>query len=196
MAGMKFKSFPLMGTWLFASAFILATFGDSVVREGSSFLISGILSLAVVIYALIALVTALFDRTKVAWGRCLIIAIAICTGILALKLGAALRDQIFLWELPKYQKITDLLIREQTTAANTDVCFPSGYTSELVNDKRVSIEQGKDKAITVIYFTRDSSALGHAGYLYRSDDNLESLHKLHLRMGIGRLAPKWYVWGD
>jgi hypothetical protein len=50
--------------------------------------------------------------------------------------------------------------------------------------------------VTVRYISRDSSALGHRGYMYRSDDNPVALEREFLRMGYTRLAPHWFFFSD
>jgi hypothetical protein len=195
MAGMKLKSFPLMGTWLFGGAFLLATLWHSIFRDGWGFLVSGILFFSFIMYVFWAVVVALVERFRKAWHRCLISGIALGLFIPTIRLGGDVRDQIFLFELPTYQKITDLLIsQEGIKSADTTVDFPLGYTSGLVNDEHALIERGDDNSITVLYLTRDSSALGHSGYLYSSDDNLDALKAKRPETGFCRLAPHWYLW--
>jgi hypothetical protein len=196
MAGMKFKAFPLMGTCFFGSAFLLATLWHSIFRDGWGFLIFGILFGLFAIFACGTLVIALVDWSKVAWQRCLIIVSVIGLFVPTMILGGHLRNQIFLAELPIYQKITDILVSQvQYRASDTTVCFPPGYTSNLVNDQRALIERSDDNSITVLYFTRDSSALGHSGFMYRSDDHPDVLKMKRPEMGFKRIAPKWFVWG-
>ena len=195
MAGMKLKSLPLTGTWILGAAFDLSIFGHSVFRGGWSILVLGILFCSFTIYACGALAIALVSWSKVAWQRCLIIAALIVLFVPAIILGDALRERIFLAELPAFQKMTDLLISQGVPAHGfATVQLPPSFLNPLVSD-HASIERGEDNVITVTYFTGDSSAVGHSGFLYRSDDNPEPLKKEHARMGFRRLAPLWYLWG-
>ncbi len=193
---MKFKTFPLMGTWLFALIFLGATLWHSVSRDGWGFLISGLLFLSFVVFACVVIGEALTQRTKIAGYRCLISIVALGLFIPTLILGGKLRNEIFLFELPTYQKITDILISQKQIKANDPVVpFPAGYTSELIDDRYASVRRD-DSSITVLYLTRDSSAIGHAGFMYRSDDDPTPLKKQDPEMGFRRIAPHWFTWGS
>jgi hypothetical protein len=46
--------------------------------------------------------------------------------------------------------------------------------------------------ITVRCIVRNSSALSHRGYMYRSDDHSAALQKEFPHTGYTRLAPHWF----
>jgi hypothetical protein len=196
MLGMKFKTFPLMGTWLFSLAFLGATFWHSVFRDGWGFLIWMLLFLSFLLFFCLVLGIVLSERTKTSVYRFLISFVALVLFIPAVILGNDLRDKIFLFELPYYQKITDSLI-DQSSASAKDylVVVPPDFSSAFVNDKHASVDRSEG-GVTVLYFSRDSSAVGHAGYLYRSDDDIAELKKQDPHMGVYRIAPHWFSWGD
>jgi hypothetical protein len=189
MAGMKFKSFPLMGTWLFAASFILSNLWHSVFRDGWGFLISGLLFLSIIIYAFVSLLIVLFDWSRLSCRRFLINAVALGAFIPALALGGFIRVHLFLADLPRFQTMTNLMIQDNATT------FPSSYSHLLVSD-HVIIDHGQDNNVTVLYFTPDSSAVGHSGFLYRSDDDIQALKGEFPDFGFRRIAPKWYLWGS
>jgi hypothetical protein len=196
MAGMKFKSFPLMGTWLFGAAFLLSTLWHSIFRDGWGFLVSMLLAVVLLIHACVSLGLILDNRSRVSWRRVLINAVALGAFIPTLALGGFLRDQIFLANLPIYQAVADSSVAH-VKSSDTDLWngYPTGFSSSLVGE-HVLVRRSSDGAFTVMFVTRDSSAVGHAGYLYRSDDDESELRRENPDAGFKRLVPNWYVWGD
>jgi hypothetical protein len=125
----------------------------------------------------------------------LINAVALGLVIPVLSLGSIVRNEIFLHYLPRYQAMTDLLIkRAAASLPDSVVHLPSGGRSLLLNDS-VLIER-KDKNFVVLYTTRDSSAVGHSGYMYLSADDPEAVKAKRPELWYKRLAPNWYLWGD
>lgn len=197
MVGMKFKSFPLMGTWLFGAVFILATLWHAFFRDGWGFLISGLLILALLVYAAVSVGLLLENRSRDSWRRVLINAVALGAFIPMLALGGFLRDQVFLANLPAYQAVADGLVARVKPSGDTFIWngFPPGFSSSLVG-QHMLVKRSGDGALTVMFMTRDSSAVGHGGYLYRSDDDESALRREDSHAGFKRIAPKWYAWGS
>jgi hypothetical protein len=197
MTGMNFKALPLMGTWLFAAAFLLSTLWHSIFWDGWGFLVSGLLFLSFVLFSCVITVTALVERTRIAGFRCLISIVTLGLFIPTMRLGGDLRNWMFLSELPTYQKITDILINQKQINPNDEVVpFPSGYSSSLLNDQHAAVERNNDGSIVVLYLTRDSSALGHSGYFYSSNADPAVIKKHHPDMGFYPIAPHWFWFAD
>jgi hypothetical protein len=194
MAEAKLKILPFIGMWLFPGAFLFITLWHSIFRGGWSFVLSVLLLLGFIVYVAASLLIALFYRSTSSWIRVGISLVAMGAFMPTAWLGNELRDQIFLANLSTYQAMTDVLISQnQSLDSHRLVRFPPGYWSMLVAD-RARIERD-DQSVTVFYQSGDSFALGHDGYLYRSDDNMQALKSGHPDIGLFRLAPKWYVWG-
>jgi hypothetical protein len=101
--------------------------------------------------------------------------------------------------LPRFQQITDVLIRDERAKANAEaflvaVKLPPAYRDLDVGDT-VLIDSRKEN-VTVRYITRDSSALGHRGYLYALDDSPAGLLNEYPSLGYHRLAPHWFFFSD
>lgn len=191
---MNSKALPFKGTFLLAFAFFLSVLWVSVFEEGWGLLIFGILFLAVGANLVVTLSIAFFERTKRGWLRLLVSLLALLLFVPAILIGEKIREEIFLFNLAYYQSVADRLIAESKKQSdNSTVQFPPGLSSILV-DERASVLR-ESEGITVMFFSRDSSALGHRGFLYQIDDNPAPLKKSHPSIGFRRLAPEWYVWG-
>jgi hypothetical protein len=150
-----------------------------------------------------SIVTSVFlgvpRRSKVAIYRILING-AFCLLIFpTISLGGSLSDRLFLTRLSKFQEVTNLLITDELEKTKGNdlsnvVSLPPGYSKLNVLD-RVLISSTNEN-FTVRYAMRDSSALGHSGYMYRSDDNPTALSKEYPTMGYTRVAPHWFFFTE
>jgi hypothetical protein len=130
----------------------------------------------------------------------IVIGIVFCLLIFpTISLGGFLRDRLFLTRLSRFQEVTNLLIKEETTKTNGDVfstvvALPSDYLNLDVSD-RVLISSTKDD-IMVRYAMRNSNALSHSGYMYRSDDDPVALSKEYPKTGYTRVASHWFFFSE
>ena len=116
-----------------------------------------------------------------------------------IRLGNFLRDRLFLMHLAKFQEVTDFLIANERSKGHSEVFvagaqLPANY-SNLHVANIVWINFTKE-SVTVRYISRDSSALGHRGYMYRSDDDSRALGREFPRLGYTRIAPHWFFFSD
>jgi hypothetical protein len=113
-------------------------------------------------------------------------------------LGNFLNLQLFLMKLPRYQEATNLILKDVKSKSQRlefVVALPQGY-SDLNTTGKASVVLDPNDVATVLYFKPGSSAVGHSGYLYRSDDNLEALKRECPELGFYRVAPNWYTFAD
>jgi hypothetical protein len=149
------------------------------------------------VMASIALLTK--DRSKPAFYRVLINAMIVLLLIPAVRFGGYLQDRLFLMHLSKFQQITDTLVRDELVKPHPDTfvtiaTLPKGNSNLHVRDT-VKIDVTKE-SITVRYVVRDSSALSHRGYMYRSDDNPTALEKEFPHTGYAHLVPHWFYFSE
>ncbi len=116
-----------------------------------------------------------------------------------IELGGYFRNRIFLTHLSKFKEVTDFLVRDEREKRNSDVfitvvALPSGYSNLHVSDY-VRIDSTKEN-ISVRYTTRDSNALSHRGFMYRSDDSPAALRKEYPHTGYSHLAPHWFYFSE
>jgi hypothetical protein len=117
----------------------------------------------------------------------------------AARLGGFFENRLFLMHLSEFQQITDKLVREEQAKPHPDsyiaiATLPPGHSNlRVLNNVRIDATKG---SITVRYIVRNSSALSHRGYMYRSDDNPAALEKEFPHMGYTHLAPNWYYFSD
>lgn len=141
--------------------------------------------------AVASLVLAVADRSRMSLYRVLI-NVAVCLLFFpTIRVGNTLRDQLFLKHLARFQEVTDSLIANERARAKADefltgAYLPSGY-SDLHVASLVWIKSTKDNK-TVQYLARETSALGHCGYIYSSDDSAAALQKDYSRIGYKRVA--------
>jgi hypothetical protein len=94
--------------------------------------------------------------------------------------------------LSEFQQITDKLIREEWAKPHPDsfiaiATLPPGNSNlRVLNNVRIDAAKG---SITLRYIVRNSSALSHRGYRYRSDDNPATIEKEFPHTGYTHLAP-------
>jgi hypothetical protein len=147
----------------------------------------------------VSVILAVGQRSRESFYRVAINAIILLLLFPTIDLGSFLRDRVFLMRLPKFQQATDLLIESEKAKAESErfstlVPLPATYSNLDVLDKvEISSTHGN---ITVRYFNRDSSALGHSGYMYRSDDNPAALDKEYPKTGYTRVAPHWFFFSE
>jgi hypothetical protein len=196
MAGMKFTSFLLVSSSVIAVVLVVVTFWHSIFRDAWSFFFGVPLFLLFLASFLPVILFALFNRSRLSWWTISINVVAALSFFPMMNLGNMIRDDLFLANLATYQSLTDKMISERKVPSHDEfVQFPNGYWSILVRDRAVIEYNDADRSTTVIYTTGDSSAIGHAGYLYRSDDDQNAIHQKRPDIGLFRIAPKWYVWG-
>lgn len=116
-----------------------------------------------------------------------------------IRLGGSLRDRLFLMRLSRFQEVTNLLVTDELAKASGDsfstiVSLPPRYSDLNVLD-RVLISSTKE-SITVRFAMRDSNALGHRGYMFRSNDNPVTLSKEYPKTGYTRVAPHWFFFSE
>jgi hypothetical protein len=195
MAGMKFKAFPLMGTWVFAGSFVSVLLWQSIFREVWSGILTVLLLLGLLCYAAASLIVALSMMSKIGWQRLSIVAVALVSFIPVVWLGNLIRIQLFLAYLPDYQIMTEQVLQRSTSDRfNSSLAFRGPSWALLVRD-RAMVTRYKDGDIIVLYSTWDSSALGHSGFMYCSSDDPEVMKAKHNTFGYKKLAPYWYEWG-
>ena len=142
---------------------------------------------------------AVARRSRESFHRVAINAIIFLLLFPTIDLGSFLRDRVFLMRLPKFQEATDLLINREKAKVDSEgfstlVPLPPSCSNLDVLDKvQISSTHGN---VTVRYFNRDSSALGHSGYMYRSDDNPTALEKEYPKTGYSRVAPHWFFFSE
>jgi hypothetical protein len=196
---MTLKSFPYKWTCLLGLVFLGLLLWSETVLDEPSFLF-GIVSLLGLFATLIVSVgLALFERSKAALYRALI-SVGLCLLVFpTIRLGNFMNERLFLMHLTRFQEVTNLLVENQTAKLNGGDSFvvtrlPTGY-SDLHVAGTVLIDS-KQRNITVRYVSRDSSALGHRGYMYRSDDDPAAIEREFPRLGYKRIAPHWFFFSD
>lgn len=145
----------------------------------------------------VSITTLATHRKKVALYRVLL-NVVFCLLILpTISLGTAIRGRIFLSRLPRFQEVTNLLVAHDAVGTEPNVLvvpLPAGFSDLNVGD-RVKISRTTDN-ISVQYLERDSNALSHRGYMYRSDDSETSLNREYPRTGYTRIAPHWFFFSE
>jgi hypothetical protein len=146
-----------------------------------------------------SLVLGLTRRSKDALYRILVNIVFCLLFFPTISLAGSLRDRLFLKRLPRFQAVTNLLIKDEVAKTNGDVfsiviSLPPGYSDLNVLD-RVLISSTKEN-ITVRYALRNSNALSHRGYMYRSDDNPMALSVEYPKAGYTRVAPHWFFFSE
>jgi hypothetical protein len=196
---MAIRAFPYKWTCLVGLMFLASTLWADIVLDSL-----GILFVAVSIFCLFAsaiasIVLAVIHRSRSSLYRVLLNVVVCLLFFPTIRLGDSLRDRLFLMRLARFQEVTNLLIGNEAAKVNheayvTAARLPPGYSNLHVADM-VLINFTKEN-ITVRYITRDSSALGHRGYMYRSDDDPAALTKDFPKLGYTRIAPHWFFFSD
>jgi hypothetical protein len=183
-------------TLLVGLVFLLAALWQRTFRDsfGEIFLIL-FLGACLIVSTAASLGLAVAQRTREALLRVALNGAFLLLFWPTLDLGRFLSDQLFLKHLTRFQQVTDVLLRnEEAKYAGrtfTDMLdLPAAYSNLHVKEK-VQIRR-TEMSTSVLYLNRDSSALGHSGYMYRSDDDPGALRKDYPKMGYTRLAPHWF----
>jgi hypothetical protein len=196
---MTLKSIPYKLTYLVGVALLGSLLWAGTFRDGLLDIFVLFLFFCFLVSVILSLVLVVARRTRRAFYPIVINLVVVLLLFPTMNLGGYLRDRIFLSRLPKFQAVTDVLIeseRANAESANSSIMvpLPSRYSDLDVKD-RVQISSVK-RSITVRYFNRDSSALGHSGYMYRSDDDATELSKEYPRTGYTRVAPHWFHFSE
>jgi hypothetical protein len=197
---MMTKLLAFKWTCLFGLAFLGSFVWSVVSSDGVSDISVLVCSLAFLASVLVSVVTALKRRSSDSLYR-LLVNVAFCLLLFAaVSVGGTIRDRIFLTRLPKFQEATDILVKnEMTKAGDGDVAahvvsLPPGFSDLNVADY-VLIRSAKGN-ITVRYSLKNSNALSHRGFMYRSDDSEIDLSKAYPKTGYTHLAPHWFFFSE
>lgn len=196
---MAMRAFPykwtcLVGTVLFAALIWSSTFDD-----GYSDLLVFFFLACFLISALISLILLVADRSKAALYRVALNVVILVLLFPAVRLGHFFEDRLFLAHLSRFQRVTDILIREEQAEAHSDAFTtfatlpPDNSGLHVLSKVRIDVTKVN---ITVRYLVRNSSALSHRGYMYRSDDSSTAIEKEFPHMGYTRLAPHWFFFSE
>lgn len=179
--------------------FLASTLWADIVLDSLGILFVAVSLLCLFASAIASIVLAVIHRSRSSLYRVLLNVVVCLLFFPTIRLGDSLRDRIFLMRLARFQEVTNLLIGNEAAKVNheayvTAARLPPGYSNLHVADM-VLINFTKEN-ITVRYITRDSSALGHRGYMYRLDDNPAALTKDFPELGYTRIAPHWFFFSD
>jgi hypothetical protein len=188
----------LMYKWtcLFAVAFLISFLWSAIFSDKLSEIFVLLFSVVFLASIVGSIVLALTRRSKAALYRVLLNVIFCLLLFPTITLGGFLRDRLFLTRLSKFQELTNVLVRDKVNGDTFSavIPLPPGYSSLNVSD-RVLVIARKEK-ITVCYLLRNSNALSHGGYMYRSDDDPTTLSKDFPKMGYTRVAPHWFFFSE
>jgi len=101
--------------------------------------------------------------------------------------------------LSEFQQVTDQLIRDEKDKLGKDefravLALPPNHPKlNVMDNAQISVLKSD---ICVRHFSRDSSALGHGGYMYRSDDDPVALEREFPHTGYTRVAPHWFFFSE
>jgi len=196
---MTLKSFPYKWTCLVGVLFLGSTLWSDIMLDGVGFLLVIISFLCLFISLIASLGIVAIDRSKESLYRILI---NVCIFLLffpTVRLGSYLGERLFLMHLGRFQEATNLVIRNAGNKLNAGISragasLPPGYSDLHVAD--YVLLDSRQGNVTVRYTSRDSSALGHRGYLYRSDDDSAALKRDFPGLGYKRIAPHWFFFSD
>lgn len=186
-------------TYLSGLAFLGSFVWSVVASDWVSDISVLVCSLAFLASVLASVVIAATRRSRDSLYR-LLVNVAFCLLLFpAISLGAVIRDRIFLTRLPRFQETTDILVKNDAAKADgematTLVTLPPGF-SDLNVAERVLISSTKGN-ITVRYATKNSNALSHGGFMYRSDDSERDLSQEYPKTGYAHLAPHWFFFSQ
>ncbi len=198
---MRAKLFTYQWTCLLGVLFLGSLLWSAIAsRAFAGFFLVLLFFSTFVISTTVSIIVAIKQRSRESFYRVAINAIVLLLFFPTVDLGSFMRNRVFLMRLPKFQQATDLLI--ESTKAKVDgqpfstlvVPLPVGYSNLNVLDKaQIRSTDGNN---TVRYFNRDSSALGHSGYMYRSDDSSMALNRDYPKSGYTRVAPHWFFFSE
>ena len=186
-------------TCLFGIAFLGSFLLSVVFSDGVSDIFVLVCSLAF-FASIVASVRIVVTRRSRASLYHLLLNVAFCLLFFpTVRLGSVIGDRIFLTRLPQFQEATDILVKGEIAKANSDVAahvvsLPPGFSNLNVAD-HVLISSTKGN-ITVRYPVKNSNALSHRGFMYRSDDSEMALSKEYPKTGYTHLAPHWFFFSE
>lgn len=193
------KIFPLRYKWtcLVALIFLGSLLWSATMLDGPGFIAIAVSCLCFFASVIASIVRVGFERSKASLYRLSINAAACLLVFPTIRLGDLVAKELFLKHLDRFEEATNLLTRNeaaQREGSLTDARLPPGYADlHVAEHVLISSKQG---SITVRYISRDSSALGHRGYMYRSDDDPVALEEEFPHLGYSRLAPHWFSFSD
>jgi hypothetical protein len=196
---MSIKSFPFKWTCLIAFAFLGSLLISCALQDGYSDLFFFALLPCFLVSIFVSFFLGIADRSKKAVYRILINVVVCLLFLPTIHFGTYVRDRIFLTHISRFQEAADRLIKEEKDKENSEVFstavpLPAGYSDLDVLDI-AKITSTKEN-ITVRFLVRDSNALSHRGYMYRSDDDPAALHKEFPHTGYTHVAPHWFFFSE
>ena len=190
---------PYKWSCLIGAALLEALICSGTFNDGYSDLFVFFLLACFFISLVASVVLLVAHRSKTALYRVLINVIIALLLLPAMRLGSFLQNRLFLAHLSEFQQITDMLIREEEAKPHPDsfiaiATLPPGNSNlRVLNNVRIDATKG---SITVRYIVRNSSALSHRGYMYRSDEDPTSLQREFPHTGYTHLAPHWFFFSE
>ncbi len=196
---MTAKLFPYPWTCLVGVAFLGSLLWSVTFCDGISDIVALLFFACFVASMVASAVLVATRRSKHASYRFLINVIFCLLLYPTILFGGSFRDRLFLKRLPRFQEATNFLIKDEMAKRGSDVfstvvSIPPQY-SDLKMLDRVIISSARQN-ITVRFAMRDSNALSHRGYMYRSDDDPAALSKEYPETGYTRVAPYWFFFSD
>jgi hypothetical protein len=192
---MPARSIGYVLTALVGLAFLGSLLWSTTMLDGLGFLLGLTSAIVFLVSAIASVVLLLFQRSRLSLHLFLINVLVCLLFVPTTKLGTYLKDRLFLRHLARFQEATNILIERGRLNLKSEVThmgaqLPDDYSD--LNVARPVLLDCIDDNVTVRYITRDSSALGHNGYMYRSDDDPVTLQKEFPHLGYKRLAPHWF----
>lgn len=196
---MPLKTFPYKWTCLVGFIFLGSILWLNIMLDGTGFLMAIVSTLCLFMSLFVSFVLAAIQKSKSSLYRILINVIVFLLFIPTTHLADVVRERLFLRHLARFQDATNLLIRNGAAKLNDGDCFiltrlPAEYTDLHMAD--TVLIDSKQKNITVRYVSKDSSAIGHRGYIYLSDDNPDTLNRDFPQFGYKRIAAHWFYYAD
>ena len=162
---------PFKWTCLLGAALLIVMIWSCTFSDGYSDLVVFFLLACLFISLIASVVLLVADRSKPALYRLFINVLVVLLLLPAARLGTSFQNRLFMMHLAKFQQITDILIREEQAKPHPDsfiaiATLPPGNSNlRVLNNVRIDATKG---SVTVRYIVRNSSALSHRGYMYRS----------------------------
>jgi hypothetical protein len=171
----------------------------AIFHDPYSFALSIIGAVGLLGSCIATIILAALERKKPDLYRAAVALVALLLLLPTIRLGGFLQDELFLIRLSRFQEVTDIVLKDQRDKAGSNVftagtALPAGYSNLGV--KNGALIRSTENNVTVQYMFKDSSAVGHAGYMYRSDDDINALGKEFQSFGFRRLAPHWFYFID
>jgi hypothetical protein len=196
---MTIKSLRYKWTCLIGIIFLGSLLWSVTLRDWISDLFAFLSFVCFLMSVVVSVVLGVSQRSKDAVYR-VILNVVLCLLLFpAIILGGSLRDRLFLMRLSRFQEVTNLLVADELAKTSDNpfsavASLPPQYSDLNVLD-RVFISSTKER-ITVRFAMQDSNALGHSGYMFRSDDNPVTLSKEYPNTGYTRVAPHWFFFSE